>query len=81
MQAHRHEFRLCAMCRVLGVHRSGYYAWVAQAGSLREREDRRLLGLIKHYWLASGTVYGYRKITHESPTAHREAETAKAHRG
>jgi len=31
--------------------------------SAREREDQRLLGLIKHHWLASGTVYGYRKIT------------------
>lgn len=27
--------------------------------------NRRLLGLIKHHWLASGTVYGYRKITHD----------------
>jgi putative transposase len=47
MRDHRHEFPLCAMCRVLGVHRSGYYAWLAQADSLREREDRRLLGLMK----------------------------------
>lgn len=77
MQAHRHEFRLCAMCRVLGVHRSGYYAWVAQAGSLRAREDQRLLGLIKHYWLASGTVYGYRKITHDLREA---GETCSRHR-
>jgi putative transposase len=64
MRAHAREFRLVAMCRVLGVHRSGYYAWLAWHGaSVREREDQRLLGLIKHHWLASGGVYGYRKIT------------------
>lgn len=63
MRGHVREFRLCAMCRVLGVHRSGYYAWLRQGISPREREDERLLGQIKHAWLASGTVYGYRKIT------------------
>lgn len=51
------------MCRVLGVHRSGYYVWQRQLVSTRKREDDRLLGLIKHHWLASGGVYGYRKVT------------------
>ena len=63
MHAHAREFRLVAMCRVLGVHRSGYYAWLRGPASVREREDQRLLSLIKHHWLASGGVYGYRKIT------------------
>ena len=63
MRAHIREFRLVAMCRVLGVHRSGYYAWLRQGTSARERDDQRLLGLIRHHWLASGTVYGDRKIT------------------
>lgn len=62
MRAHIREFRLVAMCRVLGVHRSGYYAWLRHGASAREREDQRLLGLIKHHWLATGAVYGYRKI-------------------
>ncbi|KJM84721.1 transposase [Enterobacter roggenkampii] len=48
---------------MLGVHRSGYYAWLRQGTSARERDDQRLLGLIRHHWLASGAVYGYRKIT------------------
>ena len=52
MRAHAREFRLVAMCRVLGVHRSGYYAWLRGPASVREREDQRLLGLIKHHWLA-----------------------------
>ena len=63
MRAHIRDFRLAAMCRVLGVHRSGYYAWLRDGVSARERDDQRLLGLIKHHWLASGAVYGHRKIT------------------
>ena len=63
MREHVREFRLCAMCRVLVVQRSGYYAWLRQQASAREREDERLLGRIKHFWLASGAVYGHRKIT------------------
>lgn len=63
MREHLGEFRLTAMCRVLGVNRSGYYAWAGNSGRPRRREDDRLRGLIKHAWLASGTVYGYRKIT------------------
>ena len=49
MRAHIGEFRLVAMCRVLGVHRSGSSAWLRNGPSAREREDQRLLGLIKHY--------------------------------
>ncbi|ABF12314.1 transposase catalytic site ISRme11 (plasmid) [Cupriavidus metallidurans CH34] len=63
MRSHISEYCLRTMCRVLGVHRSGYYVWQRQASSPRRREDDRLLGLIKHHWLASGGVYGYRKIT------------------
>ncbi len=51
------------MCRVLRLHPSGYYAWKAQPESARAQDDRRLLGLLKHAWLASGGVYGYRKLT------------------
>ena len=56
MDAHAREFRLVAMCRVLGVHRSGYYAWLRGPASVREREDQRLLSLIKHHWLAAAST-------------------------
>ncbi len=49
--------------QVLGVHSSGYCVWQRQSGSARTHEDERLLGLIKHHWLVTGGVYGYRKIT------------------
>lgn len=44
------------------MHPSGYYAWRAEPKSARAKDDQRLLGLIKHSWLESGDVYGYRKI-------------------
>jgi len=46
------------MCRVIGVHRSGFYAWLRQPLSQRAIEDKRLLGLIKQFWLESGCAYG-----------------------
>ncbi len=77
MKQHADEFGLAAMCRVLGVHRSGYYAWLKEPASARDKDDRRLLGLIKHSWLESGSVYGHRKVT----TDLRElGETCSRHR-
>ena len=48
---------------MMAVHPSGYYAWKAAPVSPRRKEDQRLSGLIKQFWLESGGVYGYRKIT------------------
>jgi putative transposase len=50
------------MCRVLGVHPSGFYAWLHEPKSQRTKDDEYLLGFIKQFWLESGAVYGYRKI-------------------
>ena len=47
---------------MMNVHPSGYYAWIKQPKSKRQKENERLLGLIKQFWLESGCVYGYRKI-------------------
>jgi putative transposase len=62
MREHAKEFRLRTMANVLRVHISGYYAWLKHPMSDRAKEDQRLTGLIKHAWLSSGTVYGYRKV-------------------
>ncbi|ELK4826583.1 IS3 family transposase, partial [Pseudomonas aeruginosa] len=56
------EYPVRRLCQTLQVHPSGYYAWLAEPKSARAKEDQRLLGLIKHAWLESGRVYGYRKI-------------------
>lgn len=50
------------MCRVLGVQRSGFYAWLKQPLSARALEDARLVGLIRQFWLASGGAYGSPRI-------------------
>ena len=65
MRDHATVFRLRSMCRVFGLHPSGYYAWRSSPLSARGKDDQRVLGLIKHAWLQSGGVYGYRKITRE----------------
>ncbi|MFW7525170.1 IS3 family transposase [Vibrio ostreicida] len=51
------------VCCALGIERSGFYAWRRQPLSARAKEDHRLLGKIKQFWLESGCVYGYRNIT------------------
>ncbi|WP_299720287.1 IS3 family transposase [uncultured Tateyamaria sp.] len=63
IEAHRAEFSVRSMCRVLAVHFSGFYAWVKEPLSLRAQEDARLTELIQRAWTDSGKVYGYRKLT------------------
>jgi len=62
IQAHQERFATRNLCRMMQVHRSGYYAWIKQPKSARQKDADRLLGLIKQFWLESGCVYGYRKI-------------------
>ncbi len=49
-------------CNMLDVHPSGYYAWDKASLSKRDKTNRRLMGLIKQFWLESVCVYGYRKV-------------------
>lgn len=62
MNEHRHEFSISLMCRVLRVARAGFYQWLHQPESERAREDRRLLELIHHSYVASHGVYGARRV-------------------
>lgn len=50
------------MCRVLRVHRSGYYAWLKKPRSERAVEDARLLVKIKRFHQESGGTYGSPRI-------------------
>ena len=61
IQEHESEFAVRNLCHMLKVQRSGYYAWIKQPKSARQKDDERLLGLIKQFWLESGCVYGYLK--------------------
>ena len=62
IEAHRAEFSVRSMCRVLMVHFSGFYAWIKQPLSPRGQEDGRQTDLIRQAWSDSGKVYGYRKL-------------------
>ena len=64
-RSHRAEFRLVSMCRVLKVHRSGYYAWKTKPQSNRTLEDSRLWLQIKQSYDDSYGIYG-------SPRIHRD---------
>ncbi len=62
MIAHRSEFGVATMCRVLRVSRSGFYDWVHKPRSDRAVEDDRLLDLIRASHEASGEVYGSPRV-------------------
>jgi putative transposase len=62
IRAHQAEFRVRAMCRVLRVHVSGFYALLKEPLSRRARDDARQTELIRQAWSESGKVYGYRKL-------------------
>ena len=60
MRAHRAAFRLERMAKVLGVSKSGYYAWLQRPESNRVRERRildvRVKAAFEASWKRSGSV-------------------------
>ena len=74
------------MCRVLNVHRSGYYAWTKNPWSKRALEDQRLLERIRASYAASGGVYGSPRVFKdlreegERCSKHRVARIMRWHR-
>ena len=59
---HRPLFSVRSMCRSLRIQPSGFYAWLKNPLSSREREDARQTELLRKAWKDSGKVYGYRKL-------------------
>lgn len=62
--SYRRRFSVSAMCRVLGVSRSGYYAWRERAPSNRSRANAELVRAIRRVHARSSETYG-------SPRVHR----------
>jgi putative transposase len=58
MAAQEGQFQVNRMCHVLGVGRSGYYAWRKRTPSTREQANQALLALIKAEHQASRKTYG-----------------------
>jgi putative transposase len=62
IESHSNEFSVMAMCRVLDVQQSGYYAWLKKPLSDRAQEDSRLLKLIRASFMASHGIYGAPRV-------------------
>ena len=65
IEAHRQEFEISVMCRVLGVSRSGYYAWRKRPLSSRKMANQSLVEQIQAIHQKSRQTYG-------SPRVHAE---------
>ncbi|MEA0039033.1 IS3 family transposase [Escherichia coli] len=59
---HRTVWGVMTMCRVLDVARAGSYAWLHNPVSARDKDNQRLLTLIRDSYSLSGGVYGYRRV-------------------
>jgi putative transposase len=59
---HASEFRVQALCRALGVGRSGYYAWRNRPVSPREQEQTDLVAHITQQFEHSRRTYGSPRI-------------------
>jgi len=64
MLAHEKEFSVKRMCAVLGVKRSGYYAWKVRPPSPRATANEKLLEEIKKGFEACRKVYGSPRMRH-----------------
>ena len=62
MSAHQAEFPVRAMCRVLGLSPSGYYAWLNRPPSERARRDAELAVKIREVFDGNKQVYGRPRI-------------------
>lgn len=62
MDVHAGEFRIERMCWVLGVGRSGYYAWRSRPTSQRADVDEVLLAQIQQEYRSSRGTYGSPRI-------------------
>ena len=58
VRAHRQEFHITRMCRVLQVSRSGYYDWQERKECERSRRDRELLNEIRQIHQQVKEAYG-----------------------
>jgi transposase InsO family protein len=60
--AHTEQFPVQRMCRVLGVGRSGYYAWQRRSPNSRAQANQALVELIRAEHQASRKTYGSPRI-------------------
>jgi putative transposase len=54
-----------AVCDTLDVSRAGYYAWLDQVETARERRDRELMPIVRRVFWRHKRRYGARRIALE----------------
>ena len=62
IQQHEGQFSLSALCRVMKVARSGYYAWRNRTPSKREQADQQLTEQIKTVFEESDQTYTLHRV-------------------
>jgi putative transposase len=77
IKAHRDQYSVQMMCRILGVAVSGYYLWLQQPISNHDQEDARSLRLIRASSVASHGIYGSIRVFLDLREA---GETCSKHR-
>ena len=61
---HERVYAVKRMCQVLGVQRSGYYAWKERPVSAREQANAELLVKVRQAFHHSRCTYGSLRIRH-----------------
>ncbi len=56
------RFPVSLLCKIVGVSKSGYYAWKSRAPSKRSREDAVLTEKIREVYQRSRETYGYPRV-------------------
>ena len=62
IREHVADFPIQVTCEVLGVSRSGYYAWVSRLESARAVEDRAVAAEVRAAHTASRGRYGSPRV-------------------
>jgi len=70
IEAEKANYPISLMCRMLGVSRSGYQAWLRRPPSDRDLCDAWLLERIRQIHLANRSVYGSPRVHAELRLAH-----------
>ena len=74
--ANQADFPVHAMCRVLDVSTSGFYAWRERAPSRRQFDDTVLTERIRQVHIASRETYGMPRVRAELEAMLSERRTA-----
>ncbi|MDP9479577.1 MAG: IS3 family transposase [Actinomycetota bacterium] len=62
VDAEKARFPVSLLCKIVGVSKSGYYAWKSRPPSRRSREDADLTGRIVEVHRRSRETYGYPRV-------------------